>query len=366
VPASAEAGQAAAVSPAESAAVAGEAGIERQQTADRVFRGSLAYTAALTLYWLFCLVVRPDAGFFFAHYELDKDTLARVAIGFLVFSILWGVIWFGIKNLLLRAWVGLSKDERRSVFRSRMGEAFDLQGLLRGRSERRIRIADMIGRRGRFITLQVAGFAYLYGRIASEHNPQFLVLFLQDNLFDAVVFNWFALGLYYSSGFLGRMFYGAQSRIMDGTLARANCLLITTLWSVFKFVMVPLGMKLGAIFPPETYAVLFILTWGAYVAADASAEIVGSLFGKQKLRVWGMGEVNRKSLAGTWGGFLAALALCLWAVLSHGLPWPWVLLSVAVAALSTLLELFSPRGTDDFTMATGNALLCWAFGLLVY
>ena len=24
------------------------------------------------------------------------------------------------------------------------------------------------------------------------------------------------------------------------------------------------------------------------------------------------------------------------------------------------------RGTDDFTMATGNALLCWAFGRLVY
>jgi len=36
-------------------------------------------------------------------------------------------------------------------------------------------------------------------------------------------------------------FYGAQSRVMDGSLARANCLLITTLWSAFKFVMVPIG-----------------------------------------------------------------------------------------------------------------------------
>lgn len=181
-----------------------------------------------------------------------------------------------------------------------------------------------------------------------------------------MLFNWFALGLYYSSGFLARMFYGAQSRIMDGSLARANCLLITTLWSVFKFVLVPLGTKLAAIFPPDTYALLFILTWGAYVAADASSEIVGSLWGEQKLRVWGMGDVNRKSVAGTWGGFAAALALCLWAVLSRGLPWPWVGLAVAIAALSTLLELFSPRGTDDFTMTTGNALLCWAFGALVY
>jgi len=28
--------------------------------------------------------------------------------------------------------------------------------------------------------------------------------------------------------------------------------------------------------------------------------------------------------------------------------------------------LFSPRGTDDFFMATTNALLCWAFGVLMY
>jgi len=78
---------------------------------------------------------------------------------------------------------------------------------------------------------------------------------------------------------------------------------------------------------------------------------VGSLFGKQKLRVWGMGDVNRKSLAGVFGGFFAALALCLWAVLANGLPLPWVGLAVVIAASSTLLELLSPRGTDDFTMA---------------
>jgi hypothetical protein len=32
---------------------------------------------------------------------------------------------------------------------------------------------------------------------------------------------------------------------------------------------------------------------------------------------------------------------------------------------NTALELFSPRGTDDFFMATGNAVICLAFGLLV-
>lgn len=337
----------------------------RLRTADRVFRGALAYTTALTLFWVFYVITGRESAFF-GQYRVDAEALGRVAIGFLVFSVLWGLIWYGVKNLLLRSLCGFSPEERRLVFRSRMQEPFDLTGLLARHSERRIRIADMIGRRGRFITIQLAGFFYLYNRISQEQTPQFLTLFLQDNLFDAVVFNWTALALYYSSGFVARTFYGAQSRVMDGTLARANCLLITTLWSVFKFVLVPIGVRLGAIFPPPTYATLFILIWGAYTAADASSEIVGSLFGKQKLRVWGMGDVNRKSLAGLFGGFFAALALCLWAVLANGLPLPWVGLAVVIAVSSALLELFSPRGTDDFTMATGNALLCWGFGVLFY
>jgi hypothetical protein len=33
-----------------------------------------------------------------------------------------------------------------------------------------------------------------------------------------------------------------------------------------------------------------------------------------------------------------------------------------VAVASSLLELCSPRGAADFAMATGNALICRAFG----
>jgi len=107
---------------------------------------------------------------------------------------------------------------------------------------------------------------------------------------------------------------------------------------------------------------VFVLIWGSYLATDASAEVFGSLFGKQRIRVWGIGDVNRKSVAGTVAGFLAALILCLWVVTAHGLGTPWLILSVVLATSNSLLELYSPRGTDDFTMATANALICWAFG----
>jgi dolichol kinase len=111
--------------------------------------------------------------------------------------------------------------------------------------------------------------------------------------------------------------------------------------------------------------VVFALIWGSYMVADASAEIGGALFGKQTLRVWGIGDVNRKSIGGTVTGFVAALVFCLGIVVGRGLPAPWIGLAIVIAISNTLLELFSPRGTDDVTMASTNAAICWAFGALV-
>ena len=345
-------------------ATAGWAGYKRE--ADRYFRWSVGLTGLLTVTWIYFVVTGRDGGVMFQGYQLSAEAVGRVAMGFLVMSVIWGALWYGIKVLLLRKLAGFSREEVRAVFRSRMSEAFDLQGLLARHSERRVRIADMIGRRGRFLTIGLRGFGYIYARVAQEPRPDFLLMGLQESLFDALAYSWWTLALFYSDGLLGRMAYGAQTRIMDGTLGRANCLVITMLWSIFKFLMVPIGFQLAGIFPPQSYAVVFAVVWVSYIASDGAAEIVGSLFGKQKLRVWGVGEVNRKSIAGTWACFLTSLAVCLGLVLSNGLPPVWIGLAVAVSASNTFFELLSPRGTDDFTMATANALLCWAFGAIVY
>jgi hypothetical protein len=334
---------------------------ERRRTADRIFRGALIFNAALTAFWILVLATGSNA-YFFTTSNVSRERVSQVFFGILFFNVLWGFIWWGIKAALLRFVVGFSKDERRQAFSSRMRAPFDVADLVRRYSERRIRIVDMIGRRGRFITLGMAGFFYLYSQIARDPGPDFATRFLQDNLFDAVITSWIFLAFYYADGFLAAAFYGPQSRVMDGVLARANCLLISTLWTVFKFVMVPLGAKLAAIYRPEEFAVVFALIWGAYLVTDASAEVGGALFGKQTLRVWGIGDVNRKSIGGTVSGLVAALVFCLWVVIGHGLPSAWIGLAITIAVASTLLELFSPRGTDDFAMATANALICVAFG----
>jgi hypothetical protein len=336
----------------------------RRRTADRIFWGALAFNSALTLYWLYTLVSgRPSM--FFHDYKVDANALGQVLGVILIFYVLWGFIWWGIKALLLRYFVGFTKEDRREAFSSRMNKPYDVSALTARYSERRIRMADMVGRRGRFILMAFAGFFSLY--IETIRNPaSFGTPFVQNSLFVGVVSSWVFLSFFYVDGFLGAAFYGPQSRVMDGVLARANCLLITTLWAGFAFIMVPIGFELTASFPPNELSAVFAMIWGSYIACDAFSEIIGSYLGKQKLRVWGVGDVNRKSIAGTVAGFVAALALCLWVVSLQGLGLPWVGLSVAIALSNSVLELYSPRGTDDFTMATGNALICWAFGVWLH
>ena len=40
------------------------------------------------------------------------------------------------------------------------------------------------------------------------------------------------------------------------------------------------------------------------------------------------------------------------------------MLALVLAVVNPIVELISPRGTDDFTMATVNALVCLTFGWL--
>ena len=126
--------------------------------------------------------------------------------------------------------------------------------------------------------------------------------------------------------------------------------------------MIPLGFALARVFPPETYAAVFALIWYSYLSCDFASEIFGALFGKQSIPVAGLGDVNRKSVFGTVAGLAAALLVNSAIVFTNDLSASWYCLALVLAVTSTVLELWSPRGTDDFTMATGNAVVCWAFG----
>jgi hypothetical protein len=256
---------------------------DRVRLAVRIFRFAVAVNLALTIYSL----VSAFTGFgnrIAGQYLFNSQAVGRFLFSLIVFNGIWAVIWYGVKNLLLAKFVGMSRDDRRLVFSSRMSEPFDLQGLLARYPERRIRITDMIGRRGRFITLAMAIFYFLYVNISATHSENFASAFGPQTVFDAVLTNWLFIALYYVNGFLGAVFYGAQTRVMDGMLGRANCLLILTFWALFKFVLIPIGGQLQGLYAPEHFALLFAFIWGTYLVVDTLAEVGGSLYGTMKIK----------------------------------------------------------------------------------
>lgn len=337
---------------------------DRHRLANRIYYGALAVTIGLTAF--VALSYFTGVGRMFAgSIRFDQKTLTNVLIGAVILNVVLGFIWYGIKSVLLRYMAGFDRDERRAAFSSRMDQPYDVAALTARHSERRIRIVDMIGRRGRFMVLGLTGFFYLYSRVGTERPENFATAFLSDNLLDAVVTGWMFVLLFRGNHILARAVYGPQSRVMDGVLARANCLLIVTLWGLFKFVLLPIGVHLGALYSPAQFAAVFALIWGSYMICDMLAEVGGSIYGTMKIRVRGVGDVNRKSIAGTVTGFVGGLVFCTAIVWANSLPAAFYGLGLAVSVSNTLLELYSPRGTDDFWMATGNALICWGFGAWV-
>jgi len=334
----------------------------RLATARVTFLACLAYMVLVTLIWIVLNLTGMEGGSLFGNYRVTVEIAIRVAIGFVVFWFFWSWAFYRLKRFLLKR-IGFDNHALEQVFASRL-EGFELEELLASRSERAIRIVDMIGRRSRTVAMVALGFFFMYKAIGQDPRPESLAMGLESNLLESIAFGWWGIVTYHMNGFLGRVSFGAHARVMDGVQARANVLCIATLWNAFKFVMIPIGFQLALVFPPERYAAVFGLIWLSYAACDFASEIVGSLVGRQVLRVWGLGDVNRKSVAGTVAGFVSGLAVSLLIVNADGLGAAWYGLAVVIAVVNTLVELYSPRGTDDFTMATCNALVCWAFGAL--
>lgn len=328
-----------------------------------VLRGCTAYVTGITLLWLYFLVSGTDGGLLFGQIKPSLESLGAVLASIVFFWFGWSYGWYYLKRRQLRR-IGFSEEDLEQAFSTRL-DAFHLDELLNKYPERKIRILDMISRRGRAAVMATVGFTIFYFEIRRNPGPGSLTAGLQGNLFEAIFMSWWFILTYRSNGFLGKATYGAQARVMDGVLARANCLMIATLWGMFKFVLIPIGIQLNTLFSEDHYAILFLFVWLAYLVGDTASEVVGSLYGKQRLRVWGLGEVNRKSVEGTVACFLGALAVCLAGVISQGLSWEWYGLALVISISTTVVELWSPRGTDDFFIATTNALLCWAFGLIM-
>eukprot|EP00931_Biecheleriopsis_adriatica_P086632 TRINITY_DN61255_c0_g1_i1.p2 TRINITY_DN61255_c0_g1~~TRINITY_DN61255_c0_g1_i1.p2 ORF type:complete len:154 (+),score=33.95 TRINITY_DN61255_c0_g1_i1:51-464(+) len=115
---------------------------------------------------------------------------------------------------------------------------------------------------------------------------------------------------------------------------------------------------------PSLGKAMLTLIWIPIGIGDAAAEIFGVLFGKHEFEVTGLGEINRKTLEGCAGMFLctwlaSAFVVSSWHVLNTTATHIFI---IVVALVTMVLETWTPRGFDNFTI-TAAAILMWTWHL---
>ncbi len=152
--------------------------------------------------------------------------------------------------------------------------------------------------------------------------------------------------------------YGSSSRIRDGTLARFNLLMVRC---VSLFAILSIGSIMSWVddnITEDEENLLLALLYMPTAFGDAAGEIIGSLFGKHEFKVYGLGEINKKSIEGTFAVFFFSIGPMILLLWIKDL-WKYLGLSFVLASQSTILELISFRCTDNYVLPVSNALVIY-------
>ena len=287
---------------------------------------------------------------FFFNYKVLAYLIALV----LELIVLYPLFAFFKWSLLGRLKMPLA--ERKIIFSNRR-KNFDLQYFIDRYGDRNLRIVDGLSRK--LLHIATGCWRLLVFNLVIKDTQ----ISLKVTLFFQVIAVLLFIISYSSNKTFGLagILYGATSRIRDGIYGRKNIFI-----AQFSFLsLFPLALLENAAInnlADSSYMLLFpSLIFFPITIGDALGEIIGTIWGKQKLQVWGIGEINRKSLLGTSSVFLGSLFPLLFIVFLNTLPWQWWLMCLSIAIATTIVELVAPRGTDNFCIPVGNALVCLIF-----
>jgi len=161
---------------------------------------------------------------------------------------------------------------------------------------------------------------------------------------------------------ISMLFFGSDARVLDGKYGRTNVFTVRSL-SILHTLFLNL-FAMTYVFPmiSEEHQKLGIMFVYLPIAiGDAMGEIVGSAWGKQTIKVWGIGEINRKSKEGTAAVFLGGFIPLLLVVALNGLPPIWIAMAFVVSFCCMVVELITPRGTDALTLPVANMIVTLLF-----
>lgn len=221
----------------------------------------------------------------------------------------------------------------------------------------RIKVMDAISRRTGHTVINI--FRITFYAMVPSNNLRLLTAMLQLPIIST-------LKLLTESGKnfkdLGRFVFQG-SRVMDGRYGRFN-LVVVNFWAyagrIIMFqLMVIYGIEEKLGFALFTLAMMPLL-WG-----DTFGEVVGSFWGTHSFPVYGLGDVNRKTVEGTVAVFLSSLAsmiLAYYFVLD--LPNKDTLFAfhpctvfLYTSFVAAFVETAAPRSTDNFFLEVSTLLL---------
>jgi hypothetical protein len=224
--------------------------------------------------------------------------------------------------------------------------------------QNRLRISDAFPKKLSHMTDGLIVFILSVQSIDSDNNLESVYTYSSIIIFIQMIIY---LISYSNNGKFGFVMYGSKARIMDGNLGRENEIFG---WLCDKM-MLPCSIYLERVLrqnlsDQHILPISFII-FMPIIIGDAFGELVGSTIGKQKIQVWGLGEHNKKSVEGTLAVFVSSLICAVGAVIYYEMRPISYLLAIIVSSVSTILELYSPRSTDNIFMLLGNLSCCLLF-----
>ena len=156
------------------------------------------------------------------------------------------------------------------------------------------------------------------------------------------------------------------SRVFDGRYGRFN-LVVVNFWA-YAGRIIMFQMLVRSNQSDEAKGILFALSMMPLLWGDSFGEIIGSFFGKWTFQVRGLGDVNTKTVEGTFAVFASSFAAQIFVYyymfeLSSGSGF-FVLHPVLVffytCVIAAFVESAAPRSTDNFFLQTLSLVVLMA------
>lgn len=265
--------------------------------------------------------------------------------------ILYPILAYFKWNLLSR--LGVPVKEREIIFSSRKTN-FNLAYFVSNYGDRNLRIVDGLSRKLLHI---VSGFWHLafLNLVIRDTRIAWQAAFVKSLIVIALCSISYSSNKVFS---IAGVMYGATSRIRDGVDGRKNFFIAQLAFlNLYALVFIEYIAR-NNINNKDNLIFFSVFIFIPLIVGDALGEIIGTIWGKQRIRVWGVGQINRKSLLGTASVFFGSLLPLLLIVYLNNLSFHWWLLCLFVSATTTIVELVAPRSTDNFFIPISNALVC--------